>query len=293
MQLAEFEHLVLVDAKAPVSFFAYPGKASELVPAGCQVHTLCRPDQDAATSLQALVDAADAGGSQPALQPASRPGRPRGRLSAEKVCKAVGHLLPERAIVVDEAITSGLMLGLMTAGCPRHDLVTLTGGAIGQGLPNAVGAAVACPDRPVIALVGDGTAMYTLQALWTMARENLNVTTIIFNNASYSVLNVELERVGAERIGPKARSQLDIGGPRLDFARLAQGMGVHAVRAETAEEFAHALEYALAHPGPHLIDAVVPESLGGAKRRILPWLLRTLPRLPPSVARALKRKLAP
>ncbi|MFH1601034.1 MAG: acetolactate synthase large subunit [Pseudomonadota bacterium] len=293
VQLAEFEHLVLVDAKAPVSFFAYPGKASELVPAGCQVHTLCRHDQDAATSLQALVEATGAGDSQPALQPASRPGRPRGRLSAEKVCKAVGHLLPERTIVVDEAITSGLMLGLMTAGCPRHDLVTLTGGAIGQGLPNAVGAAVACPDRPVIALVGDGTAMYTLQALWTMARENLNVTTIIFNNASYSVLNVELERVGAERIGPKARSQLDIGGPRLDFARLAQGMGVHAVRAETAEEFAHALEYALAHPGPHLIDAVVPESLGGAKRRILPWLLRTLPRLPPSVARALKRKLAP
>ena len=293
VQLAEFEHLVLVDAKAPVSFFAYPGKASELVPAGCQVHTLCRPDQDAATSLQALVEATGAGDSQPALQPASRPGRPRGRLSAEKVCKAVGHLLPERAIVVDEAITSGLMLGLMTAGCPRHDLVTLTGGAIGQGLPNAVGAAVACPDRPVLALIGDGTAMYTLQALWTMARENLNVTTIIFNNASYSVLNVELERVGAERIGPKARSQLDIGGPRLDFARLAQGMGVHAVRAETAEEFAHALEYALAHPGPHLIDAVVPESLGGAKRRILPWLLRTLPRLPPSVARALKRKLAP
>mgnify|MGYP003634084316 FL=1 len=293
VQLAQFEHLVLVDAKAPVSFFAYPGKASELVPAGCQVHTLCRPDQDAATSLQALVQKAGAGETLPALQPASRPARPRGRLSAEKVCKAVGHLLPERAIIVDEAITSGLMLGLMTAGCPRHDLVTLTGGAIGQGLPNAVGAAVACPDRPVIALVGDGTAMYTLQALWTMARENLNVTTIVFNNASYSVLNVELERVGAERIGPKARSQLDIGGPRLDFARLAQGMGVHAVRAETAEDFVRALEYALARPGPHLIDAVVPESLGGAKRRILPWLLRTLPRLPPSMARALKRKLAP
>lgn len=293
VQLAQFEHLVLVDAKAPVSFFAYPGKASELVPAGCQVHTLCRPDQDAATSLQALVEAAGAGDTAPALQPASRPARPRGRLSAEKVCKAVGHLLPERAIIVDEAITSGLMLGLMTAGCPRHDLVTLTGGAIGQGLPNAVGAAVACPDRPVIALVGDGTAMYTLQALWTMARENLNVTTIVFNNASYSVLNVELERVGADRIGPKARSQLDIGGPRLDFAQLAQGMGVHAVRAETAEDFVRALEYALSRPGPHLIDAVVPESLGGAKRRILPWLLRTLPRLPPSMARALKRKLAP
>ena len=180
-----------------------------------------------------------------------------------------------------------------TLGARPHDMINNLGGSIGYSPPVATGAALACPDRRTICLVGDGSAMYTLQALWTMARENLNVTTIVFNNASYSVLNVELERVGAERIGPKARSQLDIGGPRLDFARLAQGMGVHAVRAETAEEFAHALEYALAHPGPHLIDAVVPESLGGAKRRILPWLLRTLPRLPPSVARAIKRKLAP
>jgi acetolactate synthase-1/2/3 large subunit len=293
VQLAQFEHLVLVDAKAPVSFFAYPGKPSELVPAGCTVHTLCTPEQDAAASLEALALALGAGAAVPALQPAARPGRPRGRLTAEKVCKAVGHLLPERAIVVDEAITSGLMLGLMTAGAPRHDLITLTGGAIGQGLPNAVGAAVACPDRPVLALIGDGTAMYTLQALWTMAREKLDVTAVIFNNASYSVLNVELERVGAERIGPKARSQLDLHGPRLDFARMAQGMGVHAVRADTAEDFTRALEYALAMPGPHLIEAMVPESLGGAKRRILPWMLRALPRLPPAMARALKRKLAP
>jgi acetolactate synthase-1/2/3 large subunit len=112
----------------------------------------------------------------PQLQPAQRPGRPRGKLTAAKVCKAVGHLLPDNAIVIDEAITSGLMLSAMTAGAPRHDLITLTGGAIGQGLPNAVGAAIACPDRPVLALIGDGTAMYTIQALWTMAREKLNVT---------------------------------------------------------------------------------------------------------------------
>jgi acetolactate synthase-1/2/3 large subunit len=227
------------------------------------------------------------------LQPSSRPSRPRGALTAAKVCKAVGHLLPERAILIDEAITSGLLLGSMTAGCPRHDLITLTGGAIGQGLPNAVGAAIACPDRPVIALIGDGTAMYTLQALWTMAREGLDVTAIIFNNASYSVLNVELERVGAERIGDKARAQLDLGGPRLDFARMAQGMGVHAARADTAAAFCKALEYALAQPGPHLIEALVPESLGGAKRRILPWLLRSLPNLPQGAAQALKRKIAP
>ena len=293
LQLAPLKHLVLVDAKAPVSFFAYPGKASDLVPEGCQVHTLAAADEDAVASLEKLVRLLGAQASAPALQPAQRPDRPRGPLTAPKVCKAVGHLLPERAIVIDEAITSGLMLGVMTAGGPRHDLITLTGGAIGQGLPNAVGAAVACPDRPVIALVGDGTAMYTLQALWTMAREQLHVVSIIFNNASYSVLNVELERVGADQVGPKARSQLDLEGPRLDFARLAQGMGVHAVRASTAEDFTTALEYALATPGPHLIEAMVPESLNGTKRRILPWLLRSLPHLPPALARALKAKVAP
>ncbi|QEA13388.1 acetolactate synthase large subunit [Comamonas flocculans] len=294
VQLAPFRHLLLVDAKSPVSFFAYPGRQSDLVPEGCTVHTLASPAQDAVASLQALAAALGASGEAAALQPARAPGRPRGRLTAPKVCKAVGHLLPERAIVVDEAITSGLMLGVMTAGSPRHDLITLTGGAIGQGLPSAVGAAIACPDRPVIALVGDGSSMYTIQALWTMAREGLNVTAIIFNNASYSVLNVELERVGAAGGGgPKARAQLDLQGPALNFAQLAQGMGVHAVRADTAEGFCRAFEYALARPGPHLIEALVPESLAGAKRRVLPWMLRALPSLPPAVALAIKRKIAP
>ncbi|MNO77080.1 putative acetolactate synthase large subunit IlvX [compost metagenome] len=209
------------------------------------------------------------------------------------MCKAVGHLLPENAILIDEAITSGLMLSAMTAGAPRHDLITLTGGAIGQGLPNAIGAAIACPERPVLALIGDGTAMYTIQSLWTMAREQLNVTAIIFNNASYSVLNVELERVGADQAGPKARSQLDLRGPVLNFAQLAQGMGVHGVRVDTAEDLVKALEYALAQPGPHLIEVLVPESLSGARRKLLPYLLRALPSLPQPVAGALKRKLAP
>ncbi|MBP8190228.1 MAG: hypothetical protein RLZZ369_43 [Pseudomonadota bacterium] len=293
VQLADLDHLVLVDAKAPVSFFAYPGKPSYLVPDNCTVHTLSTPDQDATASLVKLAVALGATQAQPRLQAAVRPGRPRGKLTAPKVCKAVGHLLPENAILIDEAITSGLMLGAMTAGCPRHDLITLTGGAIGQGLPNAVGAAVACPDRPVVALVGDGTAMYTIQALWSMARENLHVVSIIFNNASYSVLNVELERVGADSGGVKARSQLDLNGPRLNFAQLAQGMGVHAVRTNTAEDFTKALEYALATPGPHLIEALVPESLSGVKRRVLPWLLRSLPNLPLPLAQALKRKVAP
>ena len=293
VQLAPLKHLVLVDAKAPVSFFAYPGKASNLVPESCQVHTLASPAQDAVASLELLAALLGADAAAPLLQAPQRPGRPTGWLTAPKVCKAVGHLLPERAILIDEAITSGLMLGAMTAGCPRHDLITLTGGAIGQGLPNAVGAAIACPDRPVIALIGDGTAMYTIQALWSMAREQLHVVSIIFNNASYSVLNVELERVGAGEGGAKARAQLDLAGPRLNFAQLAQGMGVHAVRASTAEDFTQALEYALATPGPHLIEALVPESLSGAKRKLLPWLLKSLPSLPRPVARALKQKIAP
>jgi len=293
VQLAPIEHLILVDAKAPVSFFAYPGKPSYLVPDSCTVHTLAAPEQDAAASLDKLAAALGTGQAQPRLQAPQRPGRPHGPLTAAKVCEAVGALLPERAILIDEAITSGLMLGAMTAGCPRHDLITLTGGAIGQGLPNAVGAAIACPDRPVIALIGDGTAMYTLQALWSMAREGLNVTAIIFNNASYSVLNIELDRVGADEAGPKAQSQLDLHGPQLNFAQLAQGMGVHAARAQTAEDFCQALEYALAQPGPHLIEALVPESLAGARRKVLPWVLKSLPSLPQPVAQALKRKIAP
>ncbi len=293
VQLTDVDHLVLVDAKAPVSFFAYPGKQSYLVPDHCTVHTLAAPDQDVPGSLGKLNEVLGASQAEPQLQPAKRPVRPRGKLTAEKVCKAVGHLLPENAIIVDESITSGLMLSVMTEGAPTHDLLTLTGGAIGQGLPNAVGAAVACPDRPVLALVGDGSSMYTIQSLWTMAREQLDVTTIIFNNASYSVLNIELERVGAEEAGAKAKSQLDLRGPVLNFAEMAQGMGVHGVRVDTAEDMNKALEYALSMPGPHLIEVMIPESLSGVKRRVLPWMLRALPSLPLSVTRALKKKLAP
>ena len=293
LQLSEFDHLVLVDAKAPVSFFGYPGKQSYLVPDNCTAHTLSTPEQDAAASLNKLAEALGAAGAEPRLQAEGRPGLPKGKLTAEKVCRAMGELMPENSIIVDESITSGLMLNAMTAGAPRHDMITLTGGAIGQGLPNAVGAAIACPDRPVFALIGDGTAMYTIQALWTMARENLNVTTIIFNNASYSILNVELERVGAEEAGAKAKSQLDISGPVTHYAQLAQSMGVHGVRVRTAEELIKAMEYAQAHPGPHLIEAVVPESLNGVKRKVLPWLLKSLPSLPRPLTKALKKKIAP
>ncbi len=190
----------------------------------------------------------------------SRPDRPTGALTAEAFGAAVGALLPEDAIVVDEANTSGLYVPGMTAGGPRHDWLCLTGGSIGIGLPLAVGAAVAQPDRKVLCLQADGSAMYTLQALWTMAREQLDVVTVIANNGSYAVLNMELSRVGAEAGGPKARAMLDITNPDLDFVSLAKGMGVPATRATTAEELTNQLERALAEDGPALIDAKVPRS---------------------------------
>jgi acetolactate synthase I/II/III large subunit len=258
MQLDGLRHLVLVDAKAPVSFFAYPEKASWLAPAGCEIHTLSGPAGDARSSLSALADALGASPSDAARQPLARPELPDGALTAQTVCAALGALLPEGAIVSDEGNTSGLFAAGATAGAPPHDWLCLTGGAIGQGLPVAVGAAVACPDRRVVALESDGSAMYTLQALWTMVRESLDVTTIICNNGSYAVLNMELGRVGAQGAGPRAKAMLDIRRPDLDFVALAQGMGVAATRATTAEDFNDQLARALATPGPTLVEAVVP-----------------------------------
>ncbi len=294
VQLRGLDDLILVDAKDPVSFFAYPGKRSRLAPDTCRLHTLATSAEDAVASLEKLARALGAAGATAATVPAARPGLPRGRkLTAEKVCKAVGALMPADAILIDEAISSGLMLSKFTAGAPRHDLLTLTGGAIGQGLPNAVGAAIACPRRPVIALVGDGSAMYTIQALWTAAREKLDITAIVFANAAYAVLNMELSRVGAAEAGPQARAQFDLGRPTLDFARVAEGMGVPASRAATPDDFVRALRHALATPGPHLVEAIVPPALSGAKLRLLPTVLGSLESLPAPLARLLKRKLAP
>jgi acetolactate synthase-1/2/3 large subunit len=257
-QLEGARHLVLVDAKAPVSFFAYPEKASWLSPDGCEIHTLAGPTGDALGSLAALADALGAPSAPAQLQAMDRPELQAGPLTAPAVCAALGALLPEGAIVSDEGNTSGLFAAGFTAGAPPHDWLCLTGGAIGQGLPVAVGAAVACPDRRVIALESDGSAMYTFQALWTMAREGLDVTTILFNNGSYAVLNMELGRVGAEAAGPRAKAMLDIRRPDLDFVALANGVGVSATRSTTAEEFNDQLGRSFATPGPSLIEAVVP-----------------------------------
>jgi acetolactate synthase-1/2/3 large subunit len=256
-QLGDVRHLILAGARAPVSFFAYPGQPSSLVPAGCRVHLLASPGDDvrgALTTLAGLV----APGTEPVPQQPARPALPDGNLTAESAAAVIGALLPEGAIVSDEANTSGLWLPGATAGAPPHDWLTLTGGAIGQGLPLAIGAAIASPGRSVLALEADGSAMYTISALWTHAREGLDITTIIFSNRAYAILGMELDRVGATTAGEAARSLLTLSGPDLDFIALARGMGVPASRASTATEFARQLRQALAEPGPHLIEAEVP-----------------------------------
>ncbi|MHB1519386.1 MAG: acetolactate synthase large subunit [Acidimicrobiales bacterium] len=261
MQLEGVRHLVLLDARSPVSFFAYPGKPSDLVPSGCEVHQVAGPSDDAVEVVAALVAELGVAVGKGPRQPAVRTDLPTGVLDAQAVSQALGALLPEGAVVSDEGNTSGLFAPSGTAGSPPHDWLCLAGGAIGQGLPVAVGAAVACPDRQVVALESDGSSLYTLQAWWTMAREGLDVTTILLNNGSYAVLNMELDRVGADPPGPRAKAMLDLGGPPLDFVQLARGMGIHAARADTAETFSRELARALATPGPSVVEAIVPALL--------------------------------
>jgi len=256
-QLDGMRHLVLVAAASPVSFFAYPGRPGDLVPAGCAVHTLALPTEDAPEALEALADAVGAPRGAAVPAPAGRPDRPEGALSVENLGDAIGATLPDDCIVVDEGNTSGLFVPQATAGAPAHDWLTLTGGAIGFGSPAATGAAVAAPDRPVLCLQADGSAMYTLQALWTQARETLDVTTVILANRSYAILNMELNRVGADAGGPRSRRMLNLTEPDLDFVALARGMGVPARRVETAEALTRALEESYAAPGPSLIEAAL------------------------------------
>jgi acetolactate synthase-1/2/3 large subunit len=263
-QLDGVRHLILAGAASPVTFFGYPGKPSDLVPEGAEVHTLAGP-VGAATALGALADRL-APGTRAATAAPSRPALPSGPLTVQTAADVIGALLPDRAIVVDESNTSGFLLPQATAGAPRHDWLTLTGGAIGYGLPVAIGAAIAEPDRPVLCLESDGSAMYTISALWTHARGRLNITTVVFANRAYDILRIELQRVGAggqgQQPGPKAESLLDLTSPTMDFVQISQGMGVPARRVDTAEELTGALRWAHDEPGPHLIEAVMPSIAG-------------------------------
>jgi acetolactate synthase-1/2/3 large subunit len=254
--LAGTKHLVLAGATSPVHFFGYPDVPGHPVPEDCAVHVLSAPGEDGVAALRALAEVA-APDATPDVLEASRPELPTGELTPRALAAVVGALLPEDAILVDEALTSGVGLVELTAGAPRHDWLCLTGGAIGEGLPMALGAAIACPNRPVIGIQADGSAMYTISSLWSYAREQADITTIVCDNGSYAILQHELSRVGAASDGERAGQLLDLGSPGLDFVALAQGMGVPATRATTAEELADQLRHALAQPGPHLIDAVL------------------------------------
>ncbi len=256
-QLAGVGDLILAGARSPVSFFAYPGRASDLVPAGCPVTVLAERDQDVEAALEQLANLVAAGTPPVLAAPAVGPAEP-GSLTAISLATVVAASLPEDAIIADEANTSGFALPTALAAAPRHSLLTLTGGSIGQGLPAATGAAVAAPDRPVLCLEADGSALYTIQALWTQAREQLNVTTVLINNAAYAILRMELARTAAGQAGERAARMLDLSGPTPDFTAISTGLGVPAVRVTTAGDLDRELRRAYAEPGPHLIEAIVP-----------------------------------
>jgi acetolactate synthase-1/2/3 large subunit len=251
------EALVLVGAKPPVAFFAYPGKPSWPLPEGCAIETLTYPHEDGTLALEALADLLGVSAGPYTTAQLARPElAPSGRLDPFSAGRAIAHYLPENAIVSDESATSRIGLAPLATAAP-HDILSLTGGSIGSMMPVGTGAAVACPDRKVVCVQGDGGAMYTVQALWTQAREKLDVTTVIFANRSYAILNVELMRVGATERGPKALSMLDLHDPALDWVKLAESMGVEAQRAETSERFTELFADAMRAKGPRLIEAVI------------------------------------
>jgi acetolactate synthase-1/2/3 large subunit len=249
--------LILVGTQAPISFFAYPNQPSELTPEGCELLVLAHPHEDGGGALEALAEALGAKLSGEVSQRENFALPTDGTLTAESIMQIIAHYLPENAIVSDEGVTASLpYYGMLQTTAP-HDHLNLTGGSIGGGLPVATGAAIACPDRKVFALEGDGSAMYTLQALWTQAREKLDVTTILYANRSYKVLVEELKIVGAGQTGTKALSMLDLHDPTLNWVKLAEGMGVEAVRVEDTRSLADVLQSAVIGHGPRLIEAVV------------------------------------
>jgi acetolactate synthase-1/2/3 large subunit len=255
--LKDVQRLILVGAKAPVAFFGYPDRPSVLTQAGCDIHTLTTLEENAIDALERLADAVGARPAEAPLQQPFKPDMPSGALDPDKIAAILGNLSPENAIVVDESVTTGRGFYPLTAGAPPHDWLQNMGGSIGYGMPVAVGAAIACPQRKVLALIGDGSGMYTVQALWTMAREGLNVTAVIWANRTYQILKGEFNNVGAGSPGLKARDMLDIGRPDLDWCALAQGMGVASSRAEDCETLVTQLQRSLAETGPHLIEVVL------------------------------------
>jgi acetolactate synthase-1/2/3 large subunit len=255
--LAGTQHIVLAGSRVPVAFFAYPDKPSLLAPEGTQFTTLAKENEDVVHALEWLAD--ELGARTQAIAPAAyEPPKPAsGAITAQSIAQSLGALIPEHAIVVDEGVSTGRGFFPATRNARPHTWLQNMGGSIGIGMPLATGAAVACPDRPVINLEADGSAMYTLQALWTQAREKLNVTTLLFNNRSYAILRHELANVGAQNVGRKALDMLDLSRPDLDFVMLARGMGVPGERVTVMEELNAALARGLATPGPYLVEVML------------------------------------
>ncbi|MBX3666449.1 MAG: acetolactate synthase large subunit, partial [Burkholderiales bacterium] len=256
--LQDVRELVLVGAKTPVSFFAYPGKPSVLVLEGCSVTKVAGAEADLEQALEAMADALGVRGSAPLVNAAAHDAAlPAGAITPDGLGALFNALLPENAIVVDEAVTSGRTFTGAMMGARPHDWLNIMGGSIGWGPAAAAGAAVAAPGRKVVAFEGDGSAQYTLQALWTMARENLDVTMVIFANRAYKILVGELANVGGGEPGANARAMLTLDRPDLDWVALAKGYGVEAGRAATLEELAAQFRRGLAVAGPYLIEVVM------------------------------------
>jgi len=253
-QFGEFRQLILVGAQPPVAYFAYPGKKSEFTSPDCTIHALARPGEDYIGALEALSAALSLHGTRLAAEKADQPTLPSGGITLPGLAATVGAFLPENVIVVDESMTSGRGMMASTRGAPPHDWVGNTGGSIGIALPLAVGAAVACPSRKVLCLTADGSAMYTLQALWTMAREGLNITTVVFANRDYAVLKREFSYLEIGDPGTRALDMFEIGRPDLDWVRLAKGMGVPGTRATSLDSFGKALRAGLEGEGPTVIE---------------------------------------
>ena len=253
--LADFKHIITVETSEPVAFFAYPGQPSQLKPSDCQVHELVARDEDSLAGLQMLIDALGAGKAAPVYQALSERAAPVGALNPVSIAQALCAGMPEQCILVDESLTTGRESMGLTAGALPHDTIQNMGGSIGYSPPVSTGAALACPDRRTFCMVGDGSAMYTIQSLWTQAREQLPVTTIIFANNTYNILKAEFANMGAGAApGPRALSMIDIDNPTIDWRAMAKSMGVPAVQVESAEDFTKALIHSCAAAGPMLIE---------------------------------------
>ena len=256
--LEPFKRIVLIGARAPIGFFAYPDKPAILTREGAEIITLAHAGSDLTGALSALCTATQATETPPAhVVTAEQPERPTGRINLDGLAALIARAIPEDAIVVDESVTSGRAFSPATKAARRHTWLNNCGGSIGYGMPAAIGAAIACPDRKVMCMTGDGSAMYTVQSLWTMAREKLDITVLIFANRSYQILRGELTNVGVQNAGPRAMDMLSLERPTLDWVQMAQSMGVTASRASECEELEAALEDGLTSGGPNLIEIVL------------------------------------